>query len=581
MRKLEGFSVCAGIASANSFVQLEQYPVAPQYTINHSQYEREVIRFRDAVQCVANDLQQNTQQKQLPEPLEKMLHSHLLMVHDENFHQEIIAGMHEMKCNIEWALYTTTKRYIERLGKVSVQYLQERIVDLYDVYQRLLSHLLGEKPEKLSSIQRRAILVARDLMPSEILSLNREMVCGIVLEAGGQTSHTAILARSFNIPTVMGVTNILDHVQNNQPIIVDGNHGVVLLSPDETTKIRYDKIALSWRERQENLVLYNERIPQTSDGVRIYLGANLETHLDIEHALNKGIDCIGLFRSEFLFLGRETLPTEEEQYHAYSHVLSEAGDKPVTIRTLDIGGDKVAADVDISQRRERNPLLGLRAIRYCLDNITLFKTQLRAILRASVHGRLHIMFPMISGIDELRQAYSVLEEVKENLRSERKLFAQSIPIGTMIEIPSAALTSSTIAEETDFFSIGTNDLIQYTLAVDRDNKSTSYLYSPFHPGFLYILRHIIANADAHDIPVSVCGEMASDPLALIILLGMGIRNVSVGLSCISSVNKIICENSIEEARRIVDYIMTLRSSEEVNNYLITHMKDRLDMNYGG
>jgi phosphotransferase system enzyme I (PtsI) len=428
----------------------------------------------------------------------------------------------------------------------------------------------------LADLEEEVIIVAHDLLPSDTIAMNKRMVKGIVMDAGGRTSHTAILARSFEIPAVLGLSQITQRVATGDRIIVDGNRGRVIVHPDEKAEQRYERIEREWRKREVQLMGLNELPAETKDGKLITLGANIEVPEEVDAISSHGGDGVGLFRSEFLFLRPgQAAPSEEEQFQAYKQVLESMEDKPVTIRTLDVGGDKVAPDIE--GLSEKNPILGWRAIRFCLSRKDLFVSQLRALLRASIYGQLRIMFPMISGIEELTRVYEVLDEVKDQLRQEEVRFDPDVPVGIMVEVPSAAMTSDVLARKVDFFSIGTNDLIQYTIAVDRGNEKIAYLYEPFHPGVLRMLRMIIENGHAAGIPVGMCGEMAGDPMATLILLGLGLDEFSMSASSIPEVKRIIRDVSMAEAEELVGTVLDMKSYRKIDSFVQDLMEKRFEI----
>jgi len=405
--------------------------------------------------------------------------------------------------------------------------------------------------------------------------MNREMVKGIVLNAGGRTSHTAILARSFEIPAVLGLANITGEVHSGDNIIVDGNSGTVILDPDKNILSEYQIRLKKWIQHEKRLNKLNKLAAETIDGKRVMLSSNIEMPEEVDLVLSHQADGIGLFRSEFLFLKTSGLSSEDDKYEAYVSVISRMkGKGGVTIRTLDVGGDKIIPDLDTY--KEKNPLLGWRAIRFCLHRKDIFRIQIRALLRASVYGELRIMFPMISGIEELEDALEFLEEIKVELRSEGIPFDENIPVGIMIEVPSAAITSDILSKRVDFLSIGTNDLIQYTVAVDRGNENIAYLYKSFHPGVLRLIKMVIDNAHDAGISVSMCGEMAGDPLASVIVLGMGLDVFSMSSSVLSSVKEIIRSVRLDEAQELVKVIMGMSSSLEIDNYVSEWMNERFN-----
>ena len=394
------------------------------------------------------------------------------------------------------------------------------------------------------------------------------------MDAGGKTSHTAILARSFEIPAVLGLSDISKKLSSGDEIIVDGNSGTVIIEPDEETRERYINTWKAWQKREVELLRMNQLPAETKDGKLIMLKANIEVPDEVDSVLSHGADGIGLFRSEFLFMNSAGLSTEDEQYEMYSRVLEEMDGKSVTIRTLDIGGDKTIPDLEGFD--EENMLLGWRAVRFCLSRKDIFKTQLKALLRASIHGNLQIMFPLISGIEELQSVLEVLEETKTELSEENISFRNSIPLGIMVEVPSAALTSDILAKNVDFFSIGTNDLIQYTIAVDRGNEKIAYLYEPFHPGVLRLIKMIVENAHDQGIPVGLCGEMGGDPFSTVILLGLGLDELSMSSVGIPEIKKIIRSVSLSEAEELVGTIMDMRSYIEIDQFVKNWTYERFD-----
>jgi phosphotransferase system enzyme I (PtsI) len=430
----------------------------------------------------------------------------------------------------------------------------------------------------LNSLEQECILVCHDLLPSDAISMDKVRVQAIAMDAGGKTSHTAILARAFEIPAVLGLGSILASVKDNEVVIVDGNKGVVIVDPDDETIQLYTSLQKIRAKREVQLMGLSDLPAETRDGKLILLKANIEIPEEVDAAINHGADGIGLFRSEFLFLrNRNGLPDEEEQFEAYRHVLTAMGERPVTIRTLDIGGDKMLKTMNGPLINEKNPILGWRAIRFCLAHEDIFRTQLRALLRASVHGKLRIMFPLISGLEELVQSLTILEEVKSALRREKQPFVEDITVGIMIEVPSAALISDILARKSAFFSIGTNDLIQYTVAVDRGNEHTAYLYDPLHPGVLRFLKMIVENGHACGLPVGMCGEMAGDPLYTLVLLGLGLDELSMSALGIPEVKRIIRSTTLAAAEEFVGRLMRLTSSSEIADLVRNTMEERFEV----
>ncbi|HUX49766.1 MAG TPA: phosphoenolpyruvate--protein phosphotransferase [Spirochaetia bacterium] len=574
MHELSGISASPGIAIGKVFLHLEESLSIPRYAIRTENIEGEVRRLEKAVNRASDeimDLRAGSQAEKQDEQV-KLLDTHLLMLHDPDFTRKITSDLKAKRLNIEWILSSAIDEVVTKLRESGNDYLSERSTDLNDVTRRVLNHLLSRERVNLADLSEEVILITHDLLPSDAISMNKRMVKGICMDAGGKTSHTAILARSFEIPAVVGLSTVSREVQSGDQAIVDGNRGRLIINPDAKTLKRYIRVQSEWRKREVQLMGLNELPAETKDGKLISLKANIEVPEEVDSILAHGADGVGLFRSEFLFLHPGKMPEEQEQYEAYSYVLKQMGNKPVTIRTLDVGGDKVVPDMEGME--EKNPILGWRAIRFCLSKPELFRTQLRALLRASMHGNLQIMFPMISGVEELSRALSMLDEVKADLRREKVPFQESTPVGTMIEVPSAAITADLLATRSQFFSIGTNDLIQYTIAVDRGNEKIAYLYEPFHPGVLRLLKMIIDSAHAVGIPVGMCGEMAGDPLATVVLLGLGLDEFSMGAVGIPEVKRIIRSVTLSEAEQIVGNIMEMKSFNEIDQYVNELMDTR-------
>ena len=574
---MHGIAASPGIAIGTVFLYQDDTPQVPQYSLAEEAVEEEIRRLQDAVQRAEADIRQIQQENnsRLEKDEQAILDAHLMMLQDPTLFESVHRKLQEDLLNVEWVVHQTVKELMEKLMASGDPYLKERTTDLRDVSKRVLSHLLAHTRVGLESLQEEIILVTHDLMPSDAVTMEKSKVMAIAMDAGGKTSHTAILARSFEIPAVLGLGTVTRMLSGGEVLIVDGNHGVVILDPDDQTLSEYRTMQDEWHEHENQLMRLKNLPAETSDGKLIYLNGNIEVPEEVVSIHSHGADGIGLYRSEFLFLGTHSLPDENEQYGAYRRVLESMQGRPVTIRTLDVGGDKLSTHID--HRDEKNPILGWRAIRMCLSEVDLFKTQLRALLRSSVHGRLQIMFPMISGIPELSRALDLLEEARQELRDREVPFARDIPVGIMIEVPSAALTADALARKVDFFSIGTNDLIQYTLAVDRGNERVAYLYEPFHPGLLKLIRMIIESGHREGIPVAMCGEMAGDPLATVVLLGLGLDQFSMGAVGIPEVKRIIRSASMAEAEELVGSIMEMRTAAEINTAVQGYMKKRFGL----
>jgi len=578
MMELKGIPASPGIVTGKAFLYIDDNPPIPKYDISPAIIPLELERFEEAQRKAIRELELLKERtgSEMSEETLGVIDSHLLLLQDPEVRERIEKELYAQKKNIEWVIHMTIQSFLEKLNHTSDPYLRERTADINDVTRRVLNHLLHRERISLSDIEEQVILVGKDLLPSEAIAMNKRMILGIALDEGGKTSHTAILARAFEIPAVLGLREITKHVQTGDEILIDGNKGIVILTPDEATKKSYLKTLEARTRKEVELLSLNELPAETKDGKLIHLLGNIEVPEEVEALKGHGAEGVGLYRSEFLFLNPGRLPSEQMQYEAYRRVLEAMEGKTVTIRTLDLGGDKIIPDlVDVS---EKNPLLGWRAIRFCLSRVSIFRTQLRALFRASVHGKLQIMFPMISGIEELNQTLEIVDQVKQELRSEGIPFRDQVAVGCMIEIPSAALTSDVLARKVEFFSIGTNDLIQYTIAVDRGNQRTAYLYEPFHPAVLRLIRTTVENAHAVGIPVAMCGEMAGDPLATVILLGLGLDELSMNAFSIPAVKKIIRSVSMAEAEELVGTVMEMRSGKEIDTYVRQLMEKRFDLN---
>jgi len=576
MRTLQGLPASPGIAIGSAFMFLDdEEPTIPRYAVTESELDAEWDRFVVAVGKAKDDVEalRDRAVREMGQEHGAIFDSHLIMLDDPDLLESIEASLRSSLLNMEWIVHQYAQAIVKRLEGLDDPVLQERTVDVHDITRRILNHLMFRERFSLADLNSDVVLVARNLLPSDMIAMNRSKVRAIVMDAGGKTSHTAILARAFEIPAVLGLGGSARAIRNGDIVVVDGNTGDVRVQPDPQTLERYERIRARMAERDETLSGLASLPAKTLDGKEVLIKANIEVPEETDSVLRHGAQGIGLFRSEFLFLQPGRAPSEESQYVAYGRVIEAMGDRPVTIRTLDVGGDKVVPDLAIEE--EKNPLLGWRAIRYCLSDKELFQSQLRAILRASVSGDARIMFPMISGPVELDSALAQLEAAKAECRRRGQAFREDIPVGIMIEVPSAAMIADILAPKVDFFSIGTNDLIQYTIAVDRGNERVAYLHEPFHPAVVRLVKKVIDDGHAAGIPVSMCGEMASDPFAAVVLLGLGLDEFSMSAVSVPDVKRTIRSIGFAEARAVADEVLKLGSHRETEEYLAKRLADRV------
>lgn len=489
--------------------------------------------------------------------------AHIEILKDPEFANQVKEVITTEGINGEYGLEKVTHQFVSMFENMDNEYFRERAADIKDVSRRVLMHMKGIKSHDLSEINSEVILAARDLTPSDTAQLNRKWVKGFIADIGGRTSHSAIMARTLEIPAVVGTMTGFDSLEDGEIVILDGMQGIIIQNPDESVIADYQEKIKELEALKTIRAAYVDKPSLTADGLHIEIGANIGSPEDLDGVLSYGAECIGLYRTEFLYMGKKTFPTEDEQFEAYKKVLEGMKDKPVVVRTLDIGGDK---ELDyMTMEKELNPFLGNRAIRLCLSRKELFLTQLKALLRASVYGNLHIMFPMIATIDELREAKQMIQVAKEELQKKEAYeeLEFSYKIGIMVEIPSTAIMASAFAKEVDFFSIGTNDLIQYTFAADRMNENVSYLYQPFNPAILKLVKMVIEAARAEGKWVGMCGEMAGEPLALPLLIGLGLDEYSMSAPGILRARQQAETIDSNKARDIAQQALELTSQEDV------------------
>jgi phosphotransferase system enzyme I (PtsI) len=563
----KGVAVSPGISVAKCLViDAEDYRI-PRRAIKPSQRMTEVQRIRNAFADAIEELSKMQAEQEAigNRSIKDIFAVHLRFLRDRSLRKKIADTINSELVTAEFAVSATLRDVAGHFSKVKDAYISERATDIYDIERRLLKHLLGGKREDLRHLREEVAIVARELSPTQTAAFNKEFVKGIATDAGGRTSHTAIVARSLGIPAVVALEDLTESVNAGDTVIIDGNRGIVIVNPDDATIQQYLEYAVEFAELGHRLDAIREKPPVTRDGVRITLLGNIEFPEESELVLQKGGEGIGLYRTEFLYLNRDTEPSEQEHYEAYAKTVSVFKQRPVVIRTVDLGADKYTQSKRIM--REPNPFLGLRSIRFCLQNLTMFKTQLHAILRASVLGKVLVMFPLITNLQELMQAKMILRDVMEDLDEEKIRYNRDVEIGIMIETPSAALTAAILARDVSFFSIGTNDLTQYTLAVDRGNESVSTLYSAVDPAVLRLIRTVVQDAHKAQIDVNVCGEMASEPEYIMLLLGMGIRKMSLSPPMIPEIKQIIRSVTIEDCNNLTRKILAMNSERQISSFL--------------
>ncbi len=505
-----------------------------------------------------------------------IIDTHILILQDKILCNDVVKRIRSEKVDAAWALKSTMEELKKSVLSLSDDYMRERVSDLDYIERRLLQNLAGKKVDDVPKVTEKSIIISNDLSPADTAILNVAEVLGFVIECGGKTSHTAIMARALKIPSVVGLKDVLTKVKNGDTVIVDGTHGVIIVNPDAEMLRKYNQKKAQHEEFEKRLLQYRDLAAESVDGYKISLLANIEIVEEVGSVIDYGADGIGLFRTEFLYLNKKELPSEDELFEIFKKTVQTVAPRPVTIRTLDIGGDKFISHIDVAE--EMNPVMGLRAIRFCLKETVIFKTQLRAILRASAFGNTKIMFPMISCVDEVLQIKKILREVKAQLKKEKKPFNADIPIGIMVEVPSSATIADLLAKEVNFFSIGTNDLIQYLLAIDRVNEQVSYLYEPLHPAVLRLLRRIIQAAHDNGIPVAMCGEMAGESSYIPILLGLGIDELSMNPIAILEAKKVLRSMDYKQCREVVDQLFAFTTAEGIKKFLNRQKKNYLPKN---
>jgi len=569
-----GIMASPGIVIGRAYLLDRRKVVVAGQRIEEVSVKDEVTRFKQAVELSKSQLEDLKKRftKGHGKPHLYILDTHIMLLEDKMLVDGTVKRIKENLLNAEGALKETIEAISLKFDTIEDEYLRERKHDVEQVGERILRNLVGHKQESLADIKGEAVIIAHDLAPSDTLMMRKDKILGFATDAGSRTSHTAILARSLGIPAAVGLENITAAVKTGDVVILDGIHGVVIVDPDEETFLDYLKKQRRYKYFEQELENIKDLPAETLDGQVILLEGNIELPEEVASVADHGGSGIGLYRTEFLFMNRLTLPTEEEHYAAYRQVAERAAPQEVVVRTFDLGGDKIA--ISTGFEKEANPALGLRAIRFSLKKQDIFRVQLRGILRASAHGNIKILYPMISGLPELYATKAILAEVKVELRAEGRAFNENMKVGVMIEIPSAALIADLLAAEVDFFSVGTNDLIQYTLAIDRQNEHVAYMYEPLDPAVLRLLQKVSDAAREANIPLAMCGEMAGDPLYAAILIGMGFKVLSMNVASIPWVKKIIRSVRMQDALELASLVISQPTAERSRQTAVRFMEER-------
>jgi len=570
---LHGTPVSSGIAIGRVYLLERDKIHVAKRQVRDEHVEREVVRFKAAVKTASDELRRI--KESIPDDEVRkhafIIDAHLLMLQDEYFSGDVVEIISKQHVNAEWALGLVVSKFLSNFDKVEDPYLRERGQDLNHIYQRLLRTMVKGKVSGVDAkgIRGKVIIIAPDLSPADTIQLDLHKISGFLTDVGGRTSHTSIVARALEIPAVVGLGSVTAIARNNDTIVIDGDEGVVIINPTAEVQKAYLAKQVHLNAQRKEFLRIAKLKAETKDGFKIRVGANIELLAEMDIVERYGADGVGLYRTEYIYLSRKTLPTEMDHYHIYRKLAENRAVKYTTIRTLDLGGDKFASKIEVP--KEINPAMGLRAIRLCIKEIDLFRAQLRGLLRASVYGPLRVLFPMVSGIDEVRKAKAVLAECMEELRSEKIPYNEQLKIGIMIEVPATTMITDLLAKEVDFFSIGTNDLIQYSLAIDRVNEYVSYLYEPLHPAVLRMIKKTVDDAHAGQIEVTLCGEMAGEPLYVPIMLGLDLDEVSMNAYVIPRVKKIIRGLGHSYCRDLVKEILLKESAKESEHLLRKEM----------
>ncbi len=579
MNKIKGIAASGGIAIAKAYCLGREKFSVPQRKIVHTDISREIYRLEEALIDTRKEL--FALQRRIADELgfdhARIFEAHLLVLEDRVLIEDIIEKIKNKKVNVEFAFSESIQKYVDTLLKLDDEYLRERVIDIEDVSRRVLRKLLKKDTVSLQDLKEKVIIVSHDLSPSQTASLPKGNILGFITDIGGSTSHTAIIARSLGMPAVVGVEVATRQIKSDDKIIVDGIEGLIVVNPTPKVLKEYQKKIARIEKEAKARQLARVRKACTKDKKEVIVSGNIELPEELSLIQEFGAEGIGLYRTEYIFLGKRHLPTEDEQYKAYVHAAKKMKSASVIFRTMDLGGDKFLSQPLVPS--EMRSFLGWRAIRFCLARPDIFKTQLRALLRASADGKIKIMFPMISGIEELRESKKLLEECKKELKKEGKPYDANVSVGIMIEVPSAALTADLLAKESDFFSIGTNDLIQYSVAVDRGNEKVAYLYEPGHPGVLRLIKKVIEDAHNNGIWVGMCGEMSGEVMFSFLLLGLGLDEFSMPPPRVPRIKELIRSVSFKDAKLIAEKALSFATATEVEKYLRDSLKKLLGSDY--
>lgn len=566
MVTLHGIAASPGIAIGKAFLFSIGEPEVPMHSIGEDQIESEIKKFESALEQTIRELEEikAKTEAEIPGNYDDIFNAHILLLKDPLFFDSIIREIREGN-NAAYAVKNVASGFVEYFSHLDSEYMRARVTDIKDVSHRLIQNLIGERALDMSDLKEKVIIVAQDLSPSDTALMDKEDVIGFATNVGSRTSHTTIMARALKIPAVVGLGSVTSHVKSGDLVIIDGGHGIVIVNPDDETLEKYVFEQKKFQEFEQELEELCCVPATTIDGYGVKIACNIEVPEEIDSVLKYGAYGVGLYRTEYMYIRQGRIPSEEEQYRSYSQVVAKLSPSPVIIRTLDLGGDKFASHLQLTD--DVSSMMGLRAIRLCLKHPDIFLPQLKAILRASAHGNVMIMFPMVSSIEELYKAKELLDQAKRELRANKIPFNEEIKVGIMIEIPSAAITADILAKEVDFFSIGTNDLIQYTLAVHRVNSEVAHLYEPLSPAVLRLIQMTVDAAHNAGIWVGLCGEMAGDPLIVPLLIGMGLDELSVSPGAVLEVKRIVRSISLEDAQNIKDIAMSLTSAKEIEKFV--------------